>query len=172
MLRRHRSHFGGQSGSSHLCNLIRVNLWSESVVLALLEHSTGLLQCKGRLFTENVAELRETLFRDATHELVARDQIHIGGAVRAVLRRQGMRSEISGDEIDGLQVVETLNGLEHLDLVLNREAVAALDLERRHTVREHARESRQRQIHQLVEARFAYRGHGALDAASALAISR
>ena len=75
-----------QTGSSHLRDLIGVDLRNESMLFAFFEHATGLLEGEGRVFAEHVAEYREAFLRDAPHELVAHHEVDIGLAAITIFR--------------------------------------------------------------------------------------
>ena len=71
-----------------------------------------------------------------------------------------MRREISADELDRLKRGQLTNGLEHLDLVVNVEPIAAFHFYRGDAVGQHPPKPRERELHELVQARFPNRGDG------------
>ena len=157
-----------QTGSSHLRDLIGVDLRNESMLFAFFEHATGLLEGEGRVFAEHVAEYREAFLRDAPHELVAHHEVDIGLAAITIFGRQCMRGQIGPDELDRLKLAQPPHRFEHLDLVVQGEAITALDLHRGNAVREHARETRERELNELVEARIAHGLNRSLNPATRL----
>ena len=79
-----------------------------------------------------------------------------------------MRGQISPDELDRLKLTQPPHRFEHLDLVALCEAITALDLGCGDAVGEHACETRERELNELVEARIAHGLNRSLNPATRL----
>ena len=85
---------------------------------------------------------------------------------RLVLRRDLVRAQERGHDVDGVRVVETLDDAQLPQLRLERQAVAALRFAGRRAVTGHLVEPRSRGGYQLVFGRRPGRGHGLQNAAA------
>jgi hypothetical protein len=71
------------------------------------------------------------------------NEIHIGGAVAGVFRRQRVGAEVRGRHLDAAPVGQRLGGAQLAQLRLHVESVAGLDLDRRDALGEQRVEARQ-----------------------------
>jgi hypothetical protein len=133
-----------------------MDLRKQTVLFSLLEDAARFIDSKGRLLAKDVAELRQSFIRYPPHELVAHDEIDIGFPSVAIFRRESVGCEVSWHELDRLELRQPPYGLEHFDLVVDGEAVPALDLHGRDAIGEHAPKARKRKRYELIESGLTY----------------
>ncbi len=94
------------------------------------------------------------------------DQVDIAIGIALIFGRDGVGGEQGGADVDVACFAEAARGAKHLELVVEGEAIARLDLDRGHTLRDQLIESGQGAGDQLVFARGASRGDGGENAAA------
>ncbi len=130
-----RTETHGQLGTAAGLELIRVKTWHEPVRERRFEYARRLVGGEGARLHEYVAKEGQARVRDRGDHLFA-NQLDVAGSVVAVLWRDGVGAEKGGHDVDPIFRGQLLDHLQHLDLVLAREAVPALDLDRRGSVLE------------------------------------
>ena len=94
------------------------------------EHLLRLLDREGDALAEAVDRIGEPCCMRGRQGLL-RDEPHIAGAIVAVFRREGMGAEKRRRDLDRQASPEIARHLQHLELGLDIEPVARLDLDRR-----------------------------------------
>src|SRR3546814_14931283 len=90
---------------------------------------------------------------DWSSDVCSSDLVDVAVRVAGELRRQRMRAEESGADLDAERVADLPRDAQHLAFVVEVQAVAGLDLQRGHAVGEQRACARQRLRQPLVLAR-------------------
>ena len=104
-----------------------MDLGTQTVLEARLEHLTGLLHRKGVSLAEHVAELRDALLLNERHHLLAH-KADVLGAVGFVLGGHKVRAHEGRDHVHRVPLVEVADHTQRLELMLGGKTVAALGL--------------------------------------------
>ncbi|MCY1415763.1 hypothetical protein D9M71_312560 [compost metagenome] len=145
--------------------LLGVRLDRQSVARGGGEHPFALRRAEGDVLAEHVYRIGQPLGGGCRDHLRA-DQLDVGIAAAGVLLRQGVGAEQGGDHPYRQFRAEAAGDAQDLQLVLEGEAVAGLDLHGGHAVGEQRFEARAGQGEQLVLGGGAGGAHGAEDAAA------
>src|SRR3546814_7160568 len=89
---------------------------------------------------------------DWSSDVCSSDLVDVAVRVAGELRRQRMRAEESGADLDAERVADLPRDAQHLAFVVEVQAVAGLDLQRGHAVGEQRACARQRLRQQLVRS--------------------
>ena len=127
MLRGDRSQLAGELAAADGLDLVGVDLGTQTVLEARLEHLTGLLHRKGVSLAEHVAELRDALLLNERHHLLAH-KADVLGAVGFVLGGHKVRAHEGRDHVHRVPLVEVADHTQRLELMLGGKTVAALGL--------------------------------------------
>ena len=127
MLRGDRSQLAGELAAADGLDLVGVDLGTQTVLEARLEHLTGLLHRKGVGLAEHVAEPRDALLLNERHHLLTH-KADILGAVGFVLSGHKVRAHEGRDHVHRVLLVEVADHTQRLELMLGGKTVAALGL--------------------------------------------
>ena len=160
--------FRGQSGGPHLRDLIGMEAGEEAEALGGGEHAAGLRHAEGGFLAEHVAEFGQPFIADACQRCVTEDRIEVGVGAIGEFAGRGVRGQIGADKLDGLQSGQSLDGLQHLDFVLDSKAVAAFDFDGGNAVSEHAFQAGKGEVDQFIASGLSHGVDRDADAAARL----
>ena len=155
-----RSHLRAADG----VDLVAVALRLQAVPQSGFEDAAGFLGGEHARLAEHVAELAQAVPCGEGDHLL-RQQADVARAILPVLRRQCVRAEEGGDQLDRLLPIQLLHRAQHLQLRLGVQAVAGLGLTGRHSQGEHPLQLPCRLRLQCADVRLARAAHGGQDAA-------
>eukprot|EP00754_Rhynchopus_humris_P035125 Rhum_TRINITY_DN16697_c0_g2::Rhum_TRINITY_DN16697_c0_g2_i1::g.164082::m.164082 len=159
----HGAHAGGGLRDAGVRDLLGMRLHEQPALLAGAQDALALLQREGALVRVHVDGVRHLGHQ---RQLLVDHLVHVRRAVLLELLRQRVRAEEGRRHAH--HVLARARRLQHLQLVLRREPVAALDLDGRHAAVEHAAHARARNLRELLEGGGARVPYGAEDAAALL----
>ena len=126
MVRRHRPDLGGEGGALPGAELFGMDAGAQAVPGGGLEDASTLVGGKCRLLDEHIAVVRQG--SDGGQHFLD-DQVHVAGAVVAILGRQGMGPEEGGLDGDRELVADPSCHLEQPDFGRHIQPVPTLDLD-------------------------------------------
>ena len=142
-----------------------MNARRQSGARAGVENARGFLRREDAGLTEHVAPLGESLGRDRRDHAVD-DQRDVVLSPGTVLDRHLVRAEERRDDVDRLRRADPPDGPQQLQLGLEIQSVAALDLAGRRSAREHLVEAQARVLDELILAGLTRGEHRRHDAAA------
>ncbi len=132
-----RTVFDRQLSPAARLELVRMEAGHQAVIQSSIQHSARLLWCEDAGFHKHVTEDSQAQLGNGGYHLT-RHQLDILVPAVAVLRRKRVGTQKSGDEFQRSFLGKTRDGSQHLEFVLQREPIAALDLRRRCAMGEHS----------------------------------
>ena len=145
-------------GAAAVGELVDVQFGLKAEYVRRAEDALGGLRRHGGVLDEGVAEAREPLGGDRGQHL-GDQSIKVDGRRGLVLGRHRVGAQKGRHQVDRMSGVERAHGAEHLQLALEIEPVAGLDLGGRHAVREQPVEARHCKGDQVFEGGGARRAH-------------
>ena len=120
--------FDSQAGCAAVDELLGVNARREAVFQARLKNAARLSDAERAAVAEYVAEPRELAGRDRRNPALD-EQIDERAGAAAKFRRDNVRAEKCGDDIERLAAIEIAVNLQNLQFALEIQAVTALGFE-------------------------------------------
>ena len=125
---RQRTVARGQGRAAHVRELLGMQFDGDAELLRSLKHLLRFGQREGNAFAEHVHRIDQAFGRERGQHLVA-DQVGVVLAAAGVFGRQRMRAEEGGAHRDAEGCAQAAGHAQLLALVLQRQAVAGLDLD-------------------------------------------
>ena len=160
-----RAEAGGQERAAEVGELLRMHLHRYPERARRTEEPLGLRDGEGDALAEDVHGIDQAL-RRAAPAATPGDGVDVVIGAAAILRRQRVRGQERGAHRHREGAPERARDAQHLRLILEREPVAGLDLERRHALAGERRQARRALLEQLCLTRGAHRAHAREDAAA------
>jgi len=154
-----RPQLHGERGPVHVRELVRVELRNQPQLLPFLEDEARLLPVEGVEFQEHVVEAGDALFGRAGEHLLHHEP-HVFRLPAPVVVGDEVRAQEGVLHYLGRAGRDARRGLQHLQLALRLERVAALGLQRRGAVGEHPHRPLEPGALELLQRRVAGAAHG------------